>query len=193
LEITAAEAAEVDDGHSIAPARGVRRFTTSRPRAVEDLTPDAAGAEPGADALVGGAGEESEPAGARRRGKGARSAWDRPDEAAKTADDAARPDGAGERRARGGAWTPAGVPPPSYTTVSGAPRWEPKPLTSADYAQARRAAARATQRAAEEARAEGVETAATGQIRVPGRIIFSDGALDLDRAIAARRRAAGGN
>jgi hypothetical protein len=75
--------------------------------------------------------------------------------------------------------------------MAAAPRWEPRPLTAADYAEARDAASRATLRAAAEARAEGVETAATGPIQVPGRIIFQDGALDVDRAIAARRRAAG--
>jgi hypothetical protein len=91
----------------------------------------------------------------------------------------------------GGLWAPRGIPAPSYTTMPNAPRWEPKPLTSADYAQARRAATEATRRAAEQARAEGVETAATGQLKVPARVIFSDDALDLDRAIAARRRAAG--
>jgi hypothetical protein len=94
---------------------------------------------------------------------------------------------------KGGPWTPAGVPAPSYTTMPNAPRWEPRPLTAADYAQARRAAEQATRRAAEEARAEGLETAATGQIKIPGRVIFSEDALDLDRAIAARRRAAGSN
>jgi SWI/SNF-related matrix-associated actin-dependent regulator 1 of chromatin subfamily A len=95
--------------------------------------------------------------------------------------------------AKGATWTPRGVPAPSYTLMSGAPRWEPKPLTATDFAQARRAAAQATQRAAAEARAEGLETAATGEIPIPGRVIFSDGALDLDRAIAARRRAAASN
>jgi hypothetical protein len=102
----------------------------------------------------------------------------------------AAPDQRPPAREEGEAWTPPEIPAPSYTLVSGAPRWEPKPLTASDFAQARRAAALATQRAADEARAEGVETAATREIPIPGRVIFSDGALDLERAIAARRRAA---
>jgi hypothetical protein len=86
---------------------------------------------------------------------------------------------------------PADIPAPTYTMMPGAPKWEPKALTALDYAQAREAAARATQRAAAESRAEGVETSATGEIKVPDRVVFADAALDLDRAIAARRRAAG--
>jgi hypothetical protein len=75
--------------------------------------------------------------------------------------------------------------------MPGAPKWEPKPLTATDYAQARAAATRATQRAAAESLAEGVATSVTGEIKIPGRIVFAEAALDLDRAIAARRRAAG--
>jgi hypothetical protein len=86
---------------------------------------------------------------------------------------------------------PTSIPAPTYTMMSGAPKWEPRQLTDLDYAQARQAAAAARERAAAEARAEGVETAATGELRIPGRVVFADGALDLDRAIAARRRAAG--
>lgn len=86
---------------------------------------------------------------------------------------------------------PGGVPAPTYTMMPGAPKWEPKALTALDYAHARDAATRATRQAAAEALAEGVETAATGEIRIPGRVVFSEDAIDLDRAIAARRRAAG--
>jgi hypothetical protein len=86
---------------------------------------------------------------------------------------------------------PAGIPAPTYTLMPGAPKWEPKALTALDYAQAREAAARATQRAAAESLAEGVETAATGEIKIPDRVVFAEAALDLNRAIAARRRAAG--
>ncbi|MDR2347936.1 MAG: hypothetical protein LBD90_04830 [Bifidobacteriaceae bacterium] len=86
---------------------------------------------------------------------------------------------------------PSPVPAPTYTMMPGAPKWEPKPLTATDYAQARAAATRATQRAAAESLAEGVATSVTGEIKIPGRIVFAEAALDLDRAIAARRRAAG--
>jgi hypothetical protein len=75
--------------------------------------------------------------------------------------------------------------------MPGAPKWEPKALTALDYAQARQAAVRATQQAAADALAEGVETAVTGEVKIPGRVVFSEDAIDLDRAIAARRRAAG--
>jgi hypothetical protein len=83
------------------------------------------------------------------------------------------------------------VPAPTYTLMPDAPKWEPRGLTDLDYAQARQAATKATERAAAEARAEGVELAVTGELKIPGRVVFADGALDLDRAIAARRRAAG--
>jgi hypothetical protein len=75
--------------------------------------------------------------------------------------------------------------------MSGAPRWEPKALTAADYDQAEAAAAAETRRAAAAARAEGLETVVTGEIRIPGRVVFAEDAIDLDRAIRARRRAAG--
>jgi hypothetical protein len=90
-------------------------------------------------------------------------------------------------------WTPHEVPAPTYTLMSGAPRWEPKPLTALDYRQAQEAAARVTEQAAQNARAEGVEPVAANRPKVPRRVIFSEGALDLDRAIASRRRAAGAN
>ncbi|MDR2373149.1 MAG: hypothetical protein LBD77_03415 [Bifidobacteriaceae bacterium] len=83
------------------------------------------------------------------------------------------------------------VPAPTYAMMPGAPKWEPEALTALDYAKAREAAARVTQRAAAEALAEGLETPATGPIKIPGRVVFAEDALDLDRAIAARRRAAG--
>ncbi|MDR0592983.1 MAG: hypothetical protein LBG60_06955 [Bifidobacteriaceae bacterium] len=86
---------------------------------------------------------------------------------------------------------PPSAPAPTYTMMPGAPKWEPKALTALDYAQARESAARLTRRAAAEALAEGVETAASGEIKIPGRVVFAEDALDLDRAIAARRRAAG--
>jgi hypothetical protein len=88
-------------------------------------------------------------------------------------------------------WTPTDVPAPSYTLKSDAARWEPKQLTAVDYARASEAAFRATEQAAREARAAGEthpETSATG---LPTRVIFTEGALDLDRALA-KRRAAGG-
>jgi hypothetical protein len=35
-----------------------------------------------------------------------------------------------------------------------------------------------------------LESAATGKIKIPERVIFADDALNIDRAITARRRAA---
>jgi hypothetical protein len=106
--------------------------------------------------------------------------------------------------AGGSQWTPNELPPPTYTLMSPSPRWEPKALTALDYARARDAAARAAERAAEEARAEGSkvsEDAAVaglggspqgGRAKLPPRVVFTDNALDLDRAIVSRRRAVGG-
>jgi hypothetical protein len=171
---------------AVAPRRTAQAFRLPQPLEITEVEP----AEP-----VGAATDaESQAAPAPRRFTTARPKAV-PDQGGEG--DQSPTDGRGPRTrdaaAKGMPWTPAGVPAPTYTTVEGAPRWEPRPLTATDYAEARRAAAQATRRAAEEARAEGVETAATGQIKVPGRIIFAEAALDLDRAIAARRKAAGGS
>jgi hypothetical protein len=52
---------------------------------------------------------------------------------------------------------------------------------------------RATEAAEEAARAEGMSGAAprTGSITLPPRVIFDAAAIDLDAALAKRRRAAG--
>jgi hypothetical protein len=76
-------------------------------------------------------------------------------------------------------WLPAPVPAPAYTLREEAERWEPKPLTEADYEAARAAAARLTAASPEE----------TGRIALPPRVIFGESVLDVDTAITKRRAA----
>jgi hypothetical protein len=76
-------------------------------------------------------------------------------------------------------WTPPAVPPPAYTLRAPAERWEPKPLTEADYEAARAAADRLTAAGPEE----------TGKIALPPRVIFGESAIDIDTAINTRRAA----
>jgi hypothetical protein len=75
------------------------------------------------------------------------------------------------------AWTPPAVPPPAYTLREKAERWEPKPLTEADYEAAREAAARLTSAGPDQ----------TGRIALPPRMIFGESAIDVDTAINKRR------
>jgi hypothetical protein len=76
-------------------------------------------------------------------------------------------------------WTPPQVPPPAYTLRAPAERWEPKPLTEADYEAARAAAARLTAAGPEE----------TGRIALPPNATTGTAAIDIDTAINKRRAA----
>jgi hypothetical protein len=94
-----------------------------------------------------------------------------------------------------GGWTPTPAPAPVYTLSSEAAHWEPKALSDQDYEAARQAALRATDAAVAQARAAGLdesETPTGGLNALPPRVIFTEGAIDLERAMETRRRAVGG-
>ncbi|MDR2113877.1 MAG: hypothetical protein LBO75_01205 [Bifidobacteriaceae bacterium] len=188
LEITVVEAApvEADEVLDITPPQArPRRFTTSRPAVVETTLEVSGEVTVQTEVLAVSEADYEINAKSAAEAERAAEANTGAENAGGTIAGSPKPHPSADKT-----WTPSPIPPPSYTTMAGAPRWEPKPLTAADYAEARRAAASATARAAQEARAEGLESAATGKIKIPERVIFADDALNIDRAITARRRAA---